>query len=147
MLQYSSFPRSASHPKPNGSHRHRRRRDHRRSPRRHFRNRQRAAVVRAVTAARVYASGVAPTLAAAAIACGSNVAYVAAAVTLLKSEDGVLLDRALRGATPLLAAASEAGAVARLVSAYRGASPDDLATFTRTIGVANIWDEILVPVL
>jgi len=112
-----------------------------------IRNRQRAAVVRAVTAARLYATGAAPTLAAAAIACGSNVAYVAAAVTLLKSEDSGLLDRALRGATPLLAAASEARAVARLVSAYRGASPDDLATFTRTIGVANIWDKILVPVL
>jgi hypothetical protein len=75
------------------------------------------------------------------------VPYVAAAVTLLKSEDSGLLDRTLRGATPLLAAASEAGAVARLVSAYRGVSPDDLATFTRTIGVANIWDKILVPVL
>src|SRR5215472_8808304 len=102
-------------------------RGHRRSPRRHFRNRQRAAVVRAVTAARLYASGAVPTLAAAATACGSNAAYVAAAATLLKSEDGVLLDRVLCGATPLLAAASEAGAVARLVSAYRGASRDDLA--------------------
>jgi hypothetical protein len=133
--------------KGNSTHHRRRRRGHRRSPRRHFRNRQRAAVVRAVTAGRLYASGAVSTLAAAAIACGSNVAYVAAAVTLLKSENNVLLDRALHGATPLLAAASEVGAVARLVSAYRGAGSDDLAAFTRTIGVANVWDQILVPVL
>jgi len=130
-----------------GNSTHRRRRGHRHSPRRHFRNRQRAAVVRAVTAARLYATGTVPTLTAAAIACGSSVPYVAAAITVLKSEDNGLLDRALRGATPLLAAASEAEAVARLVSAYCGASAGDLAAFTRTIGVANIWDKILVPVL
>jgi len=62
-------------------------------------------------------------------------------------ESSDLLDRALRGATPLLAAAREAEAVARLVSAYRKASREDLATFAQTVGVANIWDEIFVPAL
>jgi hypothetical protein len=104
-------------------------------------------VVRAITAARLYASGAVPTLAAAAIACGSSVPYVAAGVTLLKSEDSGLLDRALRGAMPLLVAARGARRVARLISAYRGALSDDLVTFTRTIGVANVWDEIIVPAL
>jgi hypothetical protein len=118
-----------------------------RSPRRHFRNQQRAAVLRAVTAAKIYLDGTLPTLAAAAIACGSNVHYVGAAVTLLKSENGVLLGRVLRGAMPLLAAAREAKRVASLVSAYREASADDLVVFTRVIGPANLWDNAIVPVI
>jgi hypothetical protein len=123
-------------------HRHRRR-----SPRRHFRNQQRTAVIRAVTAARLYASGAAPTLSAAATACGSNVHYIAAAVILLRAEDSTLLDRALRGAVPLLAAANQAKRVACLVDAYRAASADDLVAFTRIVGPASIWDNVIAPVI
>ena len=53
-------------------------RSHRyRSSRRLVRNRQQAAVIRAVTGAKIYLDGTLPTLAAAATACGSNVHYVA----------------------------------------------------------------------
>jgi len=117
------------------------------SSRRLFRNQQRAAVIRAVTGAKIYLDGTLPTLAAAAIASGSNAHYVGAAVTLLKSENSTLLSRALRGAMPLLAAANEAKRVARLVSAYRAASADDLAMFTRIIGPANVWDDAIAPVI
>ena len=118
-----------------------------RSSRRLVRNRQQAAVIRAVTAAKFRLDGTFPTLAAAATACGSNVRYVGAAVTLLKSENSTLLDRALRGAMPLLAAASEAERLARLVSAYREASAEDLPVFARIVGPANIWDNAIAPVL
>jgi hypothetical protein len=91
--------------------------------------------------------GTLPTLAAAAIACGSNVRYVSAAVTLLRSENSALLSRALCGTMPLLAVASEAKRVASLVSAYRAASADDLAAFTRIIGPANVWDNTIAPVI
>jgi hypothetical protein len=43
---------------------------------RHFRRGCRAAVARAFTAARLYLNGTIPTLAQAAVCCGSNVAYV-----------------------------------------------------------------------
>ena len=118
-----------------------------RSSRRHFRNQQRAAVIRGVTGAKLYLDGTLPTLATAATACGSNAHYVSAAVTLLKSENSTLLSRALCGAMPLLAAASEAKRVARLISAYREASADDLAGFARAVGPADVWDRVINPVI
>ena len=60
---------------------------HHRSPRRQFRHGQRAAVIRAFTAARIYTNKMIPTLAAAAEACGSCVVYVRAANTLLKADN------------------------------------------------------------
>ena len=127
MLEYTPLSPGVN----NGSRRPHRRR----SSRRHFRNGQQAAVIRAVTAAKLYLGGAVPTLAAAATACGSNVHYVGAAVILLKSENSTLLSRARCGAVPLLAAAREAKRVARLISAYpnsRQVRPDTGARRTAT---------------
>src|SRR6185436_1040173 len=86
-----------------------------RSSRRHFRGRKRAAVLRAMTAARLYLDQTAPTLAAAAVECGSNERYVRAAVILIKTENAVLVDRALFGQVNLLKAAHDAQRLADLV--------------------------------
>src|SRR5262245_25897266 len=93
-----------------------------RSSRRHFRGRQRSAVLRAITAAEIYRAGMIASMAAAAAACGSNVAYVRAALVLLKSEDFPLLGRALAGHVSLPEAAREVTKVAELVAAYRAAA-------------------------
>src|SRR5262249_51493276 len=60
----------------------------RQSPRRRFRNGNRAAALRAFTGAGLYANGL--TLACAAMCCGSCTQYVRAAVILRRSEDAVL---------------------------------------------------------
>src|SRR6516162_6873088 len=80
----------------------------RRSPRRHFRNGQRAAVLRALTAAQLYASGAITSIAKAAEGCGSNSIYVKAVTVLLKAENAALLDRVLAGHQPLVEAAQQA---------------------------------------
>jgi hypothetical protein len=95
---------------------------------------ERAAALRAVTAARLYASG-GVSLARAAECCGSNVLYLRAAIVLLKTENAALLDRVLRGRESLTAAANRAQHVADLMSAYRGASDADRVTFARTAGM------------
>ena len=90
--------------------------------------------LRAITAARLYASGQAETVAVAAACTGSTPIHVRAAVVVLKSEDEQLLDRILRGDLCLLAAAKAARGTARLVDAYRRASEQDLVRAARVIG-------------
>jgi hypothetical protein len=97
------------------------RRRSRQSSRRHFRSGQRAAVVRAATAAKLYLEKSVPTLAAAAEACGTNVAYVRAAVALLKAEDPSLL----------------------LVNAYRSATDEDRVAWARAEGAEHIFDVLV----
>jgi hypothetical protein len=109
--------------------------------RRYFRHGQRAAALRAITAGKLYASGAIPSLALAAVSCGSNVAYVKAAVILIKSE--AQLDRVLKGHIPLPAAAAQAKRVADLVSAYRSANNKDRIAFIRTCGTDRIFDELV----
>ena len=91
----------------------------RRSPHRQFRRGRRAAAVRALNAARLYLQGVFPTLAEAAEARGSNIAYVRAAATLLKADNASLVSDVLRGRAPLLTAAAEAKRLVDLVTAYK----------------------------
>jgi hypothetical protein len=119
------------------AHRHRQRR----STRRYFRHGQRAAALRAITAAKLYAAGAIPSLALAAASCGSNVQYVKAAVTLLKSE--ARLDSVLKGHIPLLGAATQAKRVADLVSAYRSANDQERVAFARACNAEKIF-EVLV---
>src|SRR5262245_52672889 len=80
---------------------------HHQSARRHFRNGRRAAVVRATTGARLYLDKAAPTLAAAAESCGSNIPYVRAAIYLLKAHDPSLLNSAMAGWRSLTEAADQ----------------------------------------
>ncbi len=95
------------------------------------------AALRAITGARLCASGMAEDAAVAAACVGSSPAYVRAAIVLLKSEDEPLLNCVLRGEMHLLKAAKSARRVAKLVDAYRGAGENDLIAATRIIG--RVW--------
>jgi hypothetical protein len=113
-----------------------------RSARRHFRHGLRAAVMRAVTAAKLYASGSASTITIAAASCGSSEIYVKAAITLLRAENAVLLERVLTGDISLLRAAAQTKRIADLVAAYRCANDADRIAFMRACGTENILDEL-----
>ena len=113
-----------------------------RSARRHFRHGLRAAAMRAVTAAKLYASGSASTITIAAASCGSSEAYVKAASILLRAENTVLLERVLRGDIPLLRAATQVKRVADLVAAYRCAGNTDRVAFMRVCGTEDILNEL-----
>jgi len=115
-----------------------------RSARRHFQGGQRAAVIRAATAAQIYLVH-RKSLADAALCCGSNPHYVHAAVIVLQSEDEPLLQRVLSGDVSLLAAAKQVRQVAELVAAYRKTSAADHVAFARTIGPTVLFDDMLVP--
>jgi hypothetical protein len=111
-----------------------------RSARRQFRHGHRAAVLRAITAAKLYLNKTIPHLGIAAEACGSNTAYVTAAVILLRSENATLLKQAGVGQVPLLAAAAQVKQIADLVTAYRTAKDADRVAFARTCGTDQILD-------
>ena len=119
----------------------------RQSARRLVRNGQRAAALRAITAAKLYLNKSISTLDLAAASCGSNVPYVRAAITLLRSENTQLLDHALTGAVPLLEAAARAERLAELVTAYRHATPEDLAALGRTLGAEAVFANVIEPAL
>jgi NAD(P)H-nitrite reductase large subunit len=103
--------------------------------------------VRAVTAAKLYLTGQAPSVAAAALSCGSCIAYVQAALVLLKSENVAMLERVLCGQVPLLVAAKQLKQVAALVDAYRAAAAVDRVAFARAVGPTVLFDDTLVPAI
>ena len=111
-----------------------------RSPRRHFRHGHRAAVMRAITAAKLYLNKTIPRLGLAAEFCGSNTAYVTAAAILLRSENATLLEQVGVGQVPLLKAAARVKQIANLVTAYRTAADADRVAFARTCGTDQILD-------
>jgi hypothetical protein len=114
----------------------------RRPGRRRFRD---LAALRAVTAAKLFATGSLPSMVAAAEACGSNPAYVRAAIVLLKSENSVLIDRVLRGHVPLLTAAKEVRRLAEAVHTFRQLTLADRPVFTRIIGPGELFDTTVSP--
>ena len=118
-----------------------------RSSRRHFRGHERAAVIRAMTAARLYMNKTVPTLAAAATACGSNPPYVRAAVTMIETENAHLVNRVLLGDVGLLEAARDAQRLAGLVKAYRTAAAGDHIAFARVIGATTLFDNAVAPAI
>jgi hypothetical protein len=83
----------------------------------------------------------------AAVACGSCIQYVRAAIVLLKSENASLLERVLRGNAPLLQTAAEAQRLADLVAAYRKARPEDLQALGRAVGAENLFTAVIEPVI
>src|SRR5262249_204762 len=107
---------------------------HYQSARRRFRGEVCAAALRAVTGARLYLDGAAPTVAFAANATGSCPAYIAAAIIILQSESKPLLDDVLCGRIAILAAATMAAPLAALMIAFRKASPQALTAFSITTG-------------
>ena len=130
----------------NGVQKRAQRRTHR-SSRCRFRNGQRAAVVRALTAAKLYLNGEVPTLEAAAACCGSSVVYVRAAVILIKAENSAMLMAVRAGTVPLRAAAKQLKQVAQLVDGYRKANAAELITFGKTVGAVAVWDNVINPLL
>ena len=114
-----------------------------RSPHRHFRHGKCAAAVRAFTAARLYVAGAVPTLETAAESCGSNVAYVQAALILLKANNAALVSDVLAGRVPILQAAREAKRLVDLIVAYREAKDPDRIAFARACGAEAIFDVLV----
>jgi hypothetical protein len=125
----------------------RRRQSRHRSPRRHLRNGERAAVIRAMTAAKLYLDQTAPTVVFAATACGSNAHYVRAAVTLMKAENLTLVDRVAKGHVSLLQAARDVKQLAGRVNAYRTATAADHVAFAHVIGPATLFDNAVAPAI
>jgi hypothetical protein len=113
------------------------------------RKRQRVGAMRAFTAARLLAGlPVRPrTQAQAALLVASSTTYVRAAVAVLEAENPELIERVLRGDVGLLAAAATVRKRARLVKAYRDADRSDRKALGEVVGVANIFDEAVVPLL
>jgi hypothetical protein len=121
----------------------------RQSPRRQHRGGQRAAYLRAWTAARLRSGEPIPrpTLTEAAILCGSSVPYIAALELVMQQGDPRLIDQILRGKIPLMVAANLLRKRGKLARAYRKASPKDRIDAVRALGPTRIFDEALVPAL
>jgi hypothetical protein len=91
--------------------------------------------------------------------CGSNVPYVQAAIVLIQDETALHPQRmrqsVLEGRAPLLAAAHEARrrqraervTVEEMVASWRYWTPRQRANFGRAVGVAEIWDDAIAPVV
>src|SRR5262249_54954448 len=99
------------------------------NPRRHFRNGVCAAAVRAFSAGRFYLKGEFKTLAEAAVACGTCVVYIEAAIVLIKYGDQHLINQVLYGRRTILRAAALAKPVVRLVETYKNASSVNQTVF------------------
>jgi hypothetical protein len=135
------------------------RRRQRASPRRHFRLGFRCAAARAFCGAKFYLNKTIPTLAAAAAWTGSNVPYIQAAIVLIQDETATdpakVRESVLEGHMPLLEAAHQARrrqkaehfTVEELAASWRRWSPVERATFGRSVGVAEIWDHAIEPVI
>jgi hypothetical protein len=121
----------------------------RQSSKRHFRNNQRAAAVRACTGACLHLGipTVPSSVSEAAIMTGSSQVYVAALVVLIRSEDGPLLRKVMRGDIPILRAAATVRARSELVDAFRKASLADRVALVKTVGAEKVFDEMIGPAL
>ena len=113
------------------------------SPRRRYRHGRRAAAVRALTGARLYLAGEVPTLSAAADAVGSCVAYVAAALILLRANNASLVQSVIAGRKQIVQAAGEAKRLANLITAYQEAEDSDRIAFARAAGLEAIFDVLV----
>jgi uncharacterized protein YdbL (DUF1318 family) len=119
----------------------------RQSPRRQIRNGQRAAALRAFTAAKFYQRGDFPTIADAAESCGANTTYVQAAMVLIRAGNQKVIGDVLSGYVPLLTAADELRRMVELVEAYRRARPRDLARAARAVGAEKLFTEMVEPAI
>lgn len=116
---------------------------------RRVRDGEQAAVVRALTAAKLHL-GIPippPTLAEAAKMTGSSIGYIQAAITILKAEDANLVTHVTRGSDPLVPAAARVKKRVKVITAIRGASPEDLVAAAKTIGLDAVFDRMLAPAL
>jgi hypothetical protein len=112
-----------------------------------MRNGYRVAALRALDAAESYLTGRFPTLQAAAVCCGASVAYVRAAIVVLKADDAKLVRRVLRGHEPLLKAAASVANAVIMVETFRRMSPPERDLFGRWAGPAEVFDTAVVTAL
>jgi hypothetical protein len=120
---------------------------HKRNPQ--FRHGERKALLQAITGGSLLLRlPVCPTnRVRAAEMVGSNAPYLNAAVVVLKAEDPALLHDVLSGRKSLRAAAAEVRKRATLIAAYLKSSHTDHGTAGFTIGVDEVFDEMIVPSL
>jgi hypothetical protein len=78
---------------------------------------------------------------------GSTPQYIAAAATLLEAEVPNLINQVVRGHIALLEAAETVRRRVRLVKAYREADRSDRKAFGKAIGVDNVFDDAIAPLL
>jgi hypothetical protein len=83
----------------------------------------------------------------AAASCGVSVAYVRAMLVLIASENMALIDHVVAGRVSVTVAVNMMKPVAKLMTAFKAANPDALATFVKTIGPAVAFDTIIAPAL
>jgi hypothetical protein len=74
-------------------------------------------------------------------------AYIVAAKQVLKTNDEQLIRDVLLGRLSLMEAATHARARLNLINGFRNAAPADLKAFAAEVGVAAIWDTVVVPQL
>jgi hypothetical protein len=136
----------------------------RQSPRQHFRDGVCLAALRAFTGAELCRERKL-TLGAAALRCGSNVAYIRAALILLEHGDQDLIDQVLRGECSILDAAASVEHMVRLVNAFLAAPAKARSEFFAAAGMADvstpakrlevasrlgidtIWDDMIAPLV
>jgi hypothetical protein len=116
----------------------------RQSARSQFRNGERVAVMRAMTAARLHRGEriAPPSLAGASAMCGASLPYVAAMEVLLKAEDTQLLNQVFSGGISLTDAANMVRNRAKLISAWRTASPEDRIIAIRAINPEDVLNDV-----
>jgi len=136
MLQHAPLNTTSPREVKNGNGGHRRRH------RPQVRNGQRLAALRALHAARSYLENPDWDLGMAAASCGVSVAYVRAMLVLIASENMALIDHVVADQVSVTVAANTMKPVAKLMTAFKAANPDALATFVKT---SKIPDSALAP--
>jgi hypothetical protein len=96
-------------------------------------------------AAAIYRAGLVGSLKAAAEGCGSTTSYIRAVLTVLASEDPVLINEVKKEWRPLLPAAREVKGRVALLKAYRQATPEDRIAVARIVGATVMFDDVIVP--
>jgi hypothetical protein len=117
---------------------------------RHFRGGQRAAALRAETAANIVLGLPNPvtTEIGAANQCGSNPAYVGAMVAVIKTGDGLLLRKVRHGEIGILEAGQQARARLQFLAGFQQMkTAAERKVAAQALGVAVIWDDLILPAL
>jgi hypothetical protein len=119
-------------------------RHYRRHPR--IRGGARLAALRAYSGAmKVLKEGMSPVEAADWV--GSNANYITAMLTIIASDDSVLLTSVLEGRVLVPVAAAQVKGLAKLLKAYAAATADNKVAFGRTIGTENLFNAVIAPAL
>ena len=83
----------------------------------------------------------------AALVVGVSRPLIDAAKVVLQSRDQVLLAQVLNGSISLTSAAAQVKPRAELITAFKNAAPTDRVAFAQTVGVGEIFDTAISPLL